>query len=298
MNNLVPYFTLFLKAESWLQISLDDLWLESGLILGLSLLIFVFWKLFFGQIQKILPSIRKKEVSGSESDFVIPERGSRLIKIWKEYFSDKTLRRYFLFTLITCTILCVLTVKILVFNAHNEGKLLHDPLMLLLEPKDWSKVIFAFEYGAVIGMIFYVSDKPDYFIRCLLGVTVLMIARTATVLLIPLSPPESMVFLVDPFAQLFFGDNVQVNNDLFFSGHISLLALFYFATDNKLLKTYLLFTTLIVSFLLIWQHVHYTYDILFAPVVSYFIYKYIIAGQWVEKFSANPIWNWEIRSKS
>jgi hypothetical protein len=142
----------------------------------------------------------------------------------------------------------------------------------------------------VILILFHVIDRPAYFIKCAWGFVALQVVRCVFIKLIPLSPPSDMIFLTDPFTQLFFGENIQVSNDLFFSGHVSLLALFFFAAQNKYIKIYLFFASLFVGIMLVWQHVHYSYDVLFAPIASYFIYKLVIIPNWgeqiIEKYRA------------
>jgi hypothetical protein len=60
--------------------------------------------------------------------------------------------------------------------------------------------------------------------------------------------------------------------------------------QNKYMKIYLFFASLFVGIMLVWQHVHYSYDVLFAPIVSYFIYKLVIIPNWgehiIEKYRA------------
>ncbi len=67
----------------------------------------------------------------------------------------------------------------------------------------------------------------------------------------------------------------MVTKDLFFSGHISAMCLFVYFTDHKLWKTCLLVATPVLAMLILWQHVHYTIDIVAAPFFAFICCKLI-----------------------
>ena len=88
--------------------------------------------------------------------------------------------------------------------------------------------------------------------------------------------PEGLIPLIDPFlAKVAYGGNAVFVKDLFFSGHTSTLAIVYFIEKGKSLKTVLLLLTLVIGLLLIWQHIHYTIDVIGAWVISWLAYKVI-----------------------
>jgi hypothetical protein len=45
---------------------------------------------------------------------------------------------------------------------------------------------------------------------------------------------------------------------------------------NKYIKAYAFACIIIVGVLIMWQHVHYSMDVIFAPLVSYVSYKVIL----------------------
>ena len=61
--------------------------------------------------------------------------------------------------------------------------------------------------------------------------------------------------------------------DLFFSGHVSAVMLFYFVVDQKLTRKILLVLAFLIGAFLLIQHVHYTMDIIAAPIFSFIAYK-------------------------
>jgi membrane-associated phospholipid phosphatase len=85
-----------------------------------------------------------------------------------------------------------------------------------------------------------------------------------TIWLIPLDPPSLLVEL----------------KDLFYSGHTATIFLLAFCLQQKTDKVLAFFAGSIIGVLLLIQHVHYSVDILFAPLFAFLCYytgKKIIA---------------------
>lgn len=283
LPNWKEALTDIFDAQHWDANTYKALFIEFGPALLIALVFLIIGKLFWGKIRFQWSKLYdKKGVSNTWSRFLSRTNDIKFKAIWIEYFSDKANKVFFIASLVVGLTMCLMAAKLIAYNAGTPGKLWEDPLMMFFTPKNWSVPIFILEYFALVAMVFHVSDKPGYFIKCLWGVAVLQVVRSVSILLVPLAPPTDMIFLTDPFTQFFFGENVQVSNDLFFSGHVSLLALFYFAAQNKFMKVYLFIATSLVGLFLVWQHVHYSYDVLFAPIASFVIYKYVIENAWSE----------------
>ena len=90
----------------------------------------------------------------------------------------------------------------------------------------------------------------------------------------PLEAPDNMLSLNDPLVQ-FFGTGNILTKDLFFSGHTATLFLFFLIADKKYLKVIFLIFTSIVALAVLLQHVHYTVDVVAAPVFAYVSYRII-----------------------
>jgi len=54
------------------------------------------------------------------------------------------------------------------------------------------------------------------------------------------------------------------------------LALLVLISPNKYVKAWALAATIIVGTLILWQHVHYSLDVVFAPLASFVSYKVIL----------------------
>jgi len=80
-------------------------------------------------------------------------------------------------------------------------------------------------------------------------------------------PPTDMILLVDPVTSYFYPD-AGFAKDLFFSGHTSTLTLMVLLESNQFIRWSKVLITATVGWLLAWQHVHYTLDIIVAPFVS------------------------------
>ena len=99
-------------------------------------------------------------------------------------------------------------------------------------------------------------------------------------LLVPLEPPIGIIPLTDPIIEnLFYGGQV-LQKDLFFSGHTANIVLIGLLTDDLRMRKLLFFIACIVGFLLMWQRVHYSFDVFAAPFFAYLTYKLSV-------FSAN-----------
>ncbi|HEX3386290.1 MAG TPA: phosphatase PAP2-related protein, partial [Mucilaginibacter sp.] len=61
--------------------------------------------------------------------------------------------------------------------------------------------------------------------------------------------------------------------DLFFSGHTSTMVLIYLCLQKRTDKLIALIAAFAVACLLLVQHIHYTIDVLAAPVVVYPCYR-------------------------
>jgi membrane-associated phospholipid phosphatase len=158
----------------------------------------------------------------------------------------------------------------------KPGFQLNDWFMALLPPVDWSNLIFIVIFGA--PALFFISNikNPRAILLSLQCYVIVNYLRIASIYLFTLEAPDGLIPLIDPFlAKVAYGGNAVFVKDLFFSGHTSTLAIVYFIEKKKSLKSILLISTIMVGLLLIWQHVHYSIDILGAWVVSWLVYTII-----------------------
>lgn len=169
------------------------------------------------------------------------------------------------------------------FNLHflkvwqsRAGIQVNDFVLNHLPPIDFSLPIFIVEYSALLVVLFYVLPNPRLLVRGVQMFALSFVARTITIYLIPLEPPKDIILLNDPIATfLFQTETIYVTKDLFFSGHVSAMFLFLLLVENKTFKNLIFAATITVAVMILWQHVHYTMDVVCAPLVSYVCYKFV-----------------------
>ncbi|OIQ68657.1 PAP2 superfamily protein [mine drainage metagenome] len=96
--------------------------------------------------------------------------------------------------------------------------------------------------------------------------------RFVTLSLVALNPPQGMILLEDPVNSAFY-HNAVITKDLFFSGHTATMVTIFLCLEKRGDKIIALIAAFAVACLLLLQHVHYTIDVLAAPVVVYACYR-------------------------
>ncbi|HAL81918.1 MAG TPA: hypothetical protein DCO83_06530 [Mucilaginibacter sp.] len=190
---------------------------------------------------------------------------------WKETWNSPFKKR----RMIIGAIILVIVVFVLpIFFGYIEkrnGVLLNDWLLSRIPAHNVSGLIFAIIWGLVAFIFIRAIFNPSIYITYSWTLIFVITARFICITLVPLDPPTGFIPLTDPFTSVFYG-NVVVTKDLFFSGHTAILTLIVLCFEKKTDKL-IAFTGLIaVAFLLMVQHIHYTIDIVAAPVIVYAIY--------------------------
>ena len=163
----------------------------------------------------------------------------------------------------------------------RHGILLHDRLLEAISPHNVSLAIFIIIWAVSLLSIFRAAQHPYMFLTFVWAYILLSIFRVLTITLVPLEPPIGLIGLVDPLSNFFYGDKF-VTRDLFFSGHTSSVFLLYLCIPGKLDKMVVLVASFCVGALLLVQHVHYTLDVMAAPVFAW------IAWQITRKILVQP----------
>jgi len=259
---------------------LQQLAMQYGPMLLLVIIVLAVGKLVVGKLNiEVAQLLKGRPAWKWLQSFLLRNNASTFVGAWRDYFSVPGNKSLFGFSFVAGAALMIASARFLTYNAQRPGVVLNDLVMQLLPLRDFSNWIFILEYLCVIVIVFYLADKPAAFVRGVWSVAALFWLRIVTIVLIPLSPPAEMIFLVDPFTTLFFGEGHQVVNDLFFSGHISLLALFFFMADSRYIRIFLALVTMVIGLMLVAQRVHYTMDVIMAPLFSLLVYKLVFEGR-------------------
>lgn len=154
----------------------------------------------------------------------------------------------------------------------RNGYVVNDWLLTILPAYDVSVPMMFVVWSITALTLFRCFRNPDMVVRLLWTYILLSLVRVCTISLVPLDAPANLIGLADPLSNAFYGSKF-VTKDLFFSGHTSAMFLLYLCLENKLDKKLALAGSVIVGFLLLVQHVHYTMDVLMAFVFTWLIYR-------------------------
>lgn len=156
----------------------------------------------------------------------------------------------------------------------REGFAVNDRLLGLLPAYDVSVPIFIIIWATTALTLLRCIQNPDMLLTFLWAYIFVSLCRFVTITLVPLDTPPNLIGLVDPLSNTFYGSKF-VTKDLFFSGHTSTLFLMFLCLRGRTDKILALAATVVVGFLLLLQHVHYTLDVLSAPVFAWMIYRIV-----------------------
>lgn len=147
---------------------------------------------------------------------------------------------------------------------QKPGMVIHDAILALLSPKEVSIFIFSMLWAMTLLALIRSIKNPVFFLTAVYGFVILELTRIITISLLPLETPPGLIPLVDPISNHFYGKNF-ITKDLFFSGHTASLCLLFFCFQRKFDRIAALVCTIVVGFLVLVQHVHYTVDVVAAP---------------------------------
>ena len=156
----------------------------------------------------------------------------------------------------------------------REGAVLADPLLHLLPRHDVATPVFVLMYGGVLAAVGWLTRHPYLFLRGLWAYFLLLVLRLGTIWLWPLNPPLDLVPMPDPFTAFFFhtADSEAITKDLFFSGHTATVAILTLAVRGRMLRPVLAVVAVLIGVLVLVQRVHYSYDVLAAPLFAWLAY--------------------------
>lgn len=153
---------------------------------------------------------------------------------------------------------------------QRDGTVLSDFVLVNMPSGDVSIPIFSIIYSSVIYLLFRIVHLPRHFLWFFWAFNIETLLRFTSIYWVALNPPIGLIDLHDPLAERFiYGENISITKDLFFSGHTATMVLVCFFLPKPIERKIFAGLTLILVCLLLIQHVHYTIDILVAPVASW-----------------------------
>lgn len=155
----------------------------------------------------------------------------------------------------------------------RKGIYLEDAVLKFLPSINFSIPIFIIIWSTALLLINRMLKSPDLFLQFLISFLLLSITRIITISLFPLEAPSGLIAIKDPISSLFYGGKeVFITKDLFYSGHTATQFLMFLSFSKKSDKIITGISSVLIALLVLFQHVHYTIDVLASFPFAYFVY--------------------------
>ena len=191
---------------------------------------------------------------------------------WKEALQQARYRNLLIYIIVFAILFFAFIPSYFQFIESKQGRLLNDPLLNLLPAFDLSIPIFFLIYSIVLSTAIVNIRKPHTILMIMGTYCSVNFLRLISMFMFTLEPPTGWVMLHDPIVSLIAYEPAFAK-DLFFSGHIATLMVTLLPEPNRVFKRIKIAVTIIVGVLLLIQHIHYTIDVIAAPVFTYLSYK-------------------------
>lgn len=193
---------------------------------------------------------------------------------WKLAFGNVGYRVQFALSVATMIALALFFPTFFDYLEARQGAVLHDFLLDLIPAADVSWITFIFLYAGIFIGVGCNLFRPMNMLMALQTYVLVTLMRVVSLYFVHLNPPIGYIELKDPFLSRFLTTNGNIcSHDLFFSGHVSTLLAVYFSLQQKRFKDTVLLFSVLVAVLILVQHVHYTIDIVVAPLATYLCYR-------------------------
>ena len=159
------------------------------------------------------------------------------------------------------------------FVQMRKGMTPDDKLLNYFPMVDCSVLVFLLLYSSMILVIATHINRPRVIVRIMEMHLLVAIIRQVCILLIPLEPPAGILMLRDVFLEnTFYPHHVPMTKDLFFSGHVASIWIYFLCAQRRQIKAYLGVATMLMSVMLLCMRVHYSYDVYGALIITTIIY--------------------------
>ncbi|HET9155025.1 MAG TPA: phosphatase PAP2-related protein [Myxococcaceae bacterium] len=151
---------------------------------------------------------------------------------------------------------------------RRPGVLLADPVLAWIPARDMTWPTFGLVYVGLVTAVVVLLPYPRRLVLGAQAYAVMVLLRMAVMSVTPLEAPTTTIPLRDPLVQI-LGTGEVLTRDLFFSGHTATLALLAFLAPGRRSRRFFVVCTALVGVCVLWQHVHYTVDVLVAPFFAF-----------------------------
>ncbi len=203
----------------------------------------------------------------------IRKQVAQLIAEWKTALGNKPFRLKILLIPGLFLIYSAITQRIGNYVEARPGVHLEDTLLSFFPSYDFSAHIFLLLYTSLFLLIITHLHKPHTILRIVEMHFAVAVIRQICILMVALEPPTGMIVLRDLFLEnTVYPHDAPLTKDLFFSGHVASIWIYFLCAKNTLLKAYLFLATFFMGFMILSMRVHYTYDVYGAMFFTTIIY--------------------------
>jgi hypothetical protein len=188
---------------------------------------------------------------------------------WLLAIKNSSFRSKLIVGLLLLLIVAIVLPFFFAYIEQRQGYELDDIVLNNIAPKNVSFPILALIWSMLLLFIIRSIKNPQLFLLFIFCFLFSCICRIITLTFVPLNAPAGLIPLTDPLSNYFYGAKGFITKDLFFSGHTATLCLLFFCFQRKIDKITALLCTIAVGFLVLVQHVHYTIDVIAAPIFTY-----------------------------
>jgi hypothetical protein len=206
---------------------------------------------------------------------LFPANFSNFKTNWKTAFRSNSFKLQTVSTLFVAALIVIFIPQFFNFIQTVSGYTINDFILNKFEAQNVSTLIFLLIYSVCILAVINICITPFLFIKTLQALCLLQLIRIICLYFFSLNPEKTIIPLEDPFLGFFFYYGNIITKDLFFSGHVSIMALLCIAIPFRPLKYFFIMATILVAILILVQHVHYTIDVVAAPFFSFICFHLV-----------------------
>jgi hypothetical protein len=193
---------------------------------------------------------------------------------WKSAWGIPKFRLLTIFGILILTSILIFLPFFFNIIEKRDGTLLSDPLLEWIPAFDVSIPTFIVIWSMSLFYARRCYQDPYLFLLAIWSISLIYFSRLITIGAFPLNPPEGLIPLNDPLANIFYGGiDKFIKKDLFYSGHTSIQFFMFLSLTKRNDKIIAFIATLLIGSFVLIQHIHYTIDVLGAFVFTYLLFR-------------------------